>query len=1181
MAFQFSKLTDRVRQVLGGVVSNAPQTLGDIGRAYVNTYQKVAPYVPLAPKVPVARPLQTAQQNIQRFGQDHTTLTNLALRLEKPVQKVSSFLQNPYNQVNLPQVNTGYRGIDLAGNYLAKPIAEGLINAPRNIVGGGTKLSLNLGRMGRGDKVGARELLANAGQIGTGLLDANLLSFGAGAAKNIAKNAVKTTFKEAIKEGATIGAKYGGAYGLLSGLKDNETTKDLLEYTKNVLISTGQGAVAGGTVGAGGSVLAQTAGRIWGGMISAVKRSQNVTDEQAGNMVKKFFRDEKGRFAGKKPDGPEPPYYGDLRESIGLPRDGDYKSGAIDLSAEVFPSKKSIPLTSKQQAAKAKLPKVMVSKNPMDETYIPKGQVLEQAKSLENEARKASYKITPNSQSSNDFVYDLERSARQSNVKNKVNVLDYLRTPAHVLEKIGLKKEGEALKSSYDKYQTDLNTEINRITSWQKQVPTEQSAVNVFKYLDGQPAQLNDEEYKVAKEIKTYLQGWAEKLGLPKDKQISHYITHIFERDFIQKEFDPDIAKIIADKVPGSVYDPFLQKRLGKLGYVENVWRALDAYVKRATRKYNMDPALEKLSQASEGLDIDSWKYVKELGDRVNLRPTQIDNLIDNLLKSVPGIGYRFGPRPVTALSQKWRQMVYRGALGLNVGSALKNLSQGVNTYSELGEKYTAKGYFDLMRRGSRELYDNGILRDDIIQDRQLNVLKNFWQKADSALFVFFNAAEKINRGSAYYGAKAKALAQGKSEQEAIEYARKLVEKTQFKFGSVDTPLALSSDLAKTLAQFQTFTLKQAEFLGGKIKNKDIAGLIRYALGTFVVMNTVGKLYGMKWQDIIPSLRIESPLTNMVGSGAQALSTDEEKRKEGQRNLIKNVKLLIPAGVQLDKTIQGVKSSLQGYSESASGRVQYPIDTNPLSVARAGVFGKYTLPEAREYYDKDRSVLGENQSELVKQSPDKMGTYNTIQEARDRNKAEEETKKKLMEGSIVNPDELMKSSSGAKTYTIDDQEVSGIVQNGKFIYLDPETGDAKSTTIKALEKKKLSQERELFDARYSLVSDQLKRAEDYSSWVDITQSYIDYLKTYKAKADGEAEKLRIQNKIEDLQVQVDKYKGYGGFKKPKKPKKLSVKLLKPQKAKKINIKIKAPKIPKQKKLKLTLKKRKSKISVKV
>lgn len=1156
MAFQLSKLTDRVRQVLGGVAQQAPQTLGDIGRAYVNTYQKVSPYVPLAPKIPVAQPLQTAQQNIQRFGQNHQTLTNLALKLEQPVQKISSFLQNPYNQVNLPTANSQYRGLNLGYNYLVKPVAEGLINAPRNIVGGGTKLSLNIGRLRRGDKVDNRELLANAGQLGTGILDANIVSFGVGAAKNIGKNAIKTTFKEAIKEGATVGAKYGGSYGLLSGLRDNETTKDLLEYTKNILVATGKGAVAGGTVGAGGAVLAQTAGRIYGGLINAIKKSQNVTDEQAGKIARKFMRDELGRFVGKKSNAPENPFYPDYRESVGLSRTGDYKSGAIDLSAEVFPSKKSIPLTPQQIAAKKKLPGVMVSTKKADEVYKPKGQP-------------------------NDFIYDLERSARQSNVKNKVNLLDYLRTPTHVLEKIGLKNEAKVLKSSYEKYQTDLNTEINRISSWQKQVPSEQSAVNIFKYLDGQPSQLNGEEYKIAKEIKTYLKGWAEKLGLPEDKQISHYITHIFERDFIQKEFDPDIAKIIADKVPGSVYDPFLQKRLGKLGYVENVWRALDAYVKRATRKSNMDPALQKLSQASEGLDIDSWNYVKRLGDRVNLRPTEIDNLLDNLLKSVPGIGYKFGPRPVTALSQKWRQMVYRGALGLNVGSALKNLSQGVNTYSELGEKYTAKGYLDLMRRGSKELYDNGILRDDIIQDRQLNVLKSFWQKADSALFVFFNAAEKINRGSAYYGAKAKALAQGRSEQEAVEYARKLVEKTQFKFGSVDTPLALSSDLAKTLAQFQTFTLKQAEFLGGKIKSRDIAGLIRYALGTFVVMNTLGKLYGMKWQDIIPSLRIESPLTNMVGSGIQALSTDEEKRKEGQKNLIKNVKLLVPAGVQLDKTIQGVKSSLQGYSESASGRVQYPIDTTPINVARAGIFGKYTLPESRQYYDKDRAVLGENQSELVKQSSDKIGTYNIIQESRDRNKAEEETKKKLMEGSIVNPDELMKSSSGAKTYTINDQEVSGIVQNGKFIYLDPETGEAKSTTIKALEKKKLSQEKDLYDAQYSLVSDQLKRAEDYSSWVDITQSYIDYLKTYKAKADGEAEKLRIQNKIEDLQAQVDKYKGYSGFKKPKKPKKLSVKLLKPQKAKKINIKIKAPKIPKQKKLKLTLKKRKSKISVKV
>ncbi|WP_323157047.1 hypothetical protein, partial [Pseudomonas rhodesiae] len=80
------------------------------------------------------------------------------------------------------------------------------------------------------------------------------------------------------------------------------------------------------------------------------------------------------------------------------------------------------------------------------------------------------------------------------------------------------------------------------------------------------------------------------------------------------------------------------------------------------------------------------------------------------------------------------------------------------------------------------------------------------------------DTAEHINRGAAYFGAKAKGLSQGMSEQEAIDFAKEIVRKTQFVFDSVDTPVGMSSDIMKTLLQFQSFTTKQIEFLGGKAK---------------------------------------------------------------------------------------------------------------------------------------------------------------------------------------------------------------------------------------------------------------------------------------------------------------------------------------------------------------------------
>lgn len=614
-------------------------------------------------------------------------------------------------------------------------------------------------------------------------------------------------------------------------------------------------------------------------------------------------------------------------------------------------------------------------------------------------------------------VFDQAESLGQTiskgniDVKKKVNLLDYIRTPDRVLKKIGLEKEAGLLRRQYDKYIKELPQEIDKVTAWSKRVSKIGNA-KIFNYLDGDTTiNLTPEEMQVASEVKAYLKEWAEKLKLPEDKRISHYITHIFEPDFIQKEFDQDLANIIKDKVPGSVYDPFLEERLGKKGYIEDTWRALDAYVKRATRKYNMDVALKPLAKKAEGLEQSQYDYVKKYIDRVNLRPTKLDNLVDNTIKSV--IGYKLGQRPVTSLTRTARQMIYRGALGLNVGSAVKNLTQGVNTYAKLGEKYTIKGYYDLLTKGTKELIENGALGQDIIQDRALSSTRKFWEKFDRKLFYLFDSVEKINRGAAYYGGKSKALAMGMSENEAIEYAKKLVRDTQFTFGSIDTPVALQSDIAKLLAQFQTYTLKQGEFLAEMAHTKDYAGLMRYSLGSLAIAATIGKAIGMEWKDFIPMLRfgappaIKAPLE--IGKtiiGARDKWGNIPSMEQRGRSISNALVPYVPAGVQSKKTYEGLRDTIQGYSESPSGRIRYVLPYTMGTKIQGGIFGTYATPQAKEYHNKERSVLGAKQSDTIKALKDKAAAYNRIMSKRE----SKETLNIAAENAIMELKEMRKNN---------------------------------------------------------------------------------------------------------------------------------------------------------------------------
>lgn len=562
--------------------------------------------------------------------------------------------------------------------------------------------------------------------------------------------------------------------------------------------------------------------------------------------------------------------------------------------------------------------------------------------------------------------------------KEKINIIDLFRTPTKILNKIGLGKEGKALEQSWDAYKSELPSHIDKIGEWLKRLGGKNASVRVFRNLDGQKVRLTKVEQDVANEINEYLKVWANRLDLPEDKRIASYITHLFDDSFKGKEFDPEIARLITDKVAGSVYDPFLQKRLGARGYKEDLGLALQAYAKRGVRKANMDPALAILKKSSKKLEQSQLKYVERLSSRINMRPTEIDSWIDNSARS---LGVK-SQRPTMRASQFVRMLGFRGALGANVGSAVRNLTQVNNTFAKLGTRYTTRGYIDIVRkmaaRDTDELVRAGVLDDQFV-DQSISALKKRLETVDKGLFFLFDRAEKINRGSAYYGGKAKALAAGKTEVEAIREGIDLARTTQFKFGAVDTPPILQSDIAKAFLQFQSFNIKQLEFLGDMVANKEWAGLMRYTLGAAIITTTIGKLIGIKPADWVPyaddilegRTRIgKTPAINLVTSSFKAATgaPDRFGQPTGIGAVGEALIPIIPGGVQARKTIQGLGAVGRGASVSKTGRVRFPVPQNVPELLRKAVFGQFSGEEARLYFDEDMRPLGDKDtSEFDKQ----------------------------------------------------------------------------------------------------------------------------------------------------------------------------------------------------------------------
>jgi hypothetical protein len=701
----------------------------------------------------------------------------------------------------------------------------------------------------------------------------------------------------------------------------------------------------------------------------------------------------------------------------------------------------------------------------------------------------------------------IKETAKGMDVKKKVHILNIASTPENVLRKIGLGKQMDFLRRSYENYKKEVKQEVGpdgRLSQWIKRVPKPGSSRRIFRYLDGQSEILDENEQQVANEIKAYLDQWADRLNIPKEKRITNYITHVFERGKIKKEMDPTFQSKIKDKIAKSVYDPFLDTRYGIEGYEEDVWRALDAYVKRATRKVNMDPALEQINLAAEGFDQSTYKYVKNYIDDVNKRPSNYEDMTDNLIKSM--VGYKFTNRPTAYLTQKWRRWIYRGTLGLNIGSAVKNLTQGVNTYAKLGEKYTLLGYTDFLTKAKnndiKELYDVGVLDDNIIQDQMLRPVKTFMNQVDDVIFAPFQWAEKINRGAAYFGAKKKALTKGLTEEQAVAYAKKIVRETQFTFGDIDTPALFRGNIKKTLFQLLSYPVKQTEFLATMVKNKEVAGLMRYGFASLAVAYTVGDAIGIDWKNFVPFSdgRFKSPTVQLASDLHTLGFGKEEDKPESIANMKKVPFTLLPAGVQGSKTYTGLKAYNQGYSEAPSGRVRYLIEKDAGNLLRTGIFGQYGARESKDYFDNKRKPLSDNQSEIFKQSGD-VDYYQRQRDRLDAEKVQKQTEEEMNNPSLIGK---LKGMFGVEE-----------AQAGNTLYLEQSNGEIKKIDLDKYQTEstdtieQIRMERKKFDDAMSIYRNEYLSDTDKESAITKIGAKLEDVKYYDIAADENSEVRRI------------------------------------------------------------------------
>ena len=377
-------------------------------------------------------------------------------------------------------------------------------------------------------------------------------------------------------------------------------------------------------------------------------------------------------------------------------------------------------------------------------------------------------------------------------------------------------------------------------------------------------------------------------------------------------------------------------------------------------------------------------------------------------------------------------------------------------------------------------------------------------------------------------------------EQE-IQAARNIVERTQFKVDPQDLPGWSSSPWGRVLTQFKSFSYNQSAFLGREIiepalKDKNFAPLLRFV--------GVGIPLGMGIQTIKNVARNRKDEENPAKRAQQGFSQVGGLGLGGDivTGLFPmNGKYLDPnrATTMALSTLAGptVGTAIEGYGSVANAIQGKPENLGRFALKQIPVLGG-TLQNTLLPY---KSATGEENRRFG-------GTAQASE---------------FPQGSIVQPSQLgsqtMPDLTPVQTAQLKEQitqinaKQKEILNDNGFLGFGGSTDDEKNAQLFELENQKtnleeqlktpeqrLSKDKELNDAQYTYLAENLKRSGDIGNWVSVTEGYVKYLEDYQSKIKDPADKIRVQNKIEDLKVSLGKYAGYGGFKKPKKAKKVNI-----------------------------------------
>lgn len=368
---------------------------------------------------------------------------------------------------------------------------------------------------------------------------------------------------------------------------------------------------------------------------------------------------------------------------------------------------------------------------------------------------------------------------------------------------------------------------------------------------------LTPAQKKFVPQYAQFYEEWAEMLGLPIEKRISAYAPRI--REYAQKQKYGDLLEILKPKrktLKTKVFNRFLEKRTlaESEGSLASIVESSDLYAFYGIKKAFKEPVAEMVKPVY-------GKMLRESPEAASYGKTWVE---DWLGKGKQDWSY------LNRLSSNLTGQIYKGTLYANVSASLTNLTQTFTaTFPEFGAFHTGRGAAKMLtREGRAEFLRTGQMAE-YLHGRPIGKLD------------LFTRAEYVNRGIAYHTGKSKALAQGKSLEEAANAGLDAVNRTQFfLLGKVSAPplfrqRGIAGAALTPALQFTQYPLGMGKLLYSWTKNpKNWGRLARFGIMTTAIggpqalLPTDSMMYfmmGSKEKEFLEKWRRNYSLSGLIG----------------------------------------------------------------------------------------------------------------------------------------------------------------------------------------------------------------------------------------------------------------------------------------------------------------------------